>query len=152
MPTWEELSVLRIALYDDTDNPEKLNEFKETFGKTTGRITAISVKNELTVLQELIHMCREKLNDYSRTLAGDEALLERSDLTTNQRHILEVTLNEKKALHTMIELYGEIINWLLLDLKIGKKVMRRALARKEVIPSMHPYMLHELLPMLDEIK
>ena len=66
---------MRIALFDDTDTPEKLDEIKNSFGITTGRLTAISVKNEMNVLQELIHMCREKLKDYTRTLAGDEALL-----------------------------------------------------------------------------
>ena len=86
-------------------------------------------------------MCRKKLDDYSRTLAGDEALLERSDLTINQRHALEVTMNEKKALHSLIEVCEKIRDWLLMDLKLAKKLMRRGIARQELTPSLDSYLL-----------
>ena len=98
-------------------------------------------------------MCRKKLEDYPRTVAGDEALLERSDLTVNQHHALQVTLNEKKTLHSLIEVCEQIRDWILSsDLKTTIKVMRKKIARKELTPSIDSYLLLQLLPMLDEQK
>lgn len=94
-------------------------------------------------------MSRQKLNDYSRTLAGDEALLERSDLTGNLRNILEVTINEKKALHSLIEECEKIRDMLLMDPKMGVKVMRRKVARRENIPTVERYFLQQLFPTID---
>lgn len=52
IPTWEELSILRIALFDGDDS-EILEKAKAEF-KERGRIEAIDIQNELHVLNELI--------------------------------------------------------------------------------------------------
>ena len=73
-PSWEELSVLRIALFDDTDNQEALDEAIASF-KETGKTIAIDKENEVLVMNELAKMARRQLQEYTRTIAGNEALL-----------------------------------------------------------------------------
>ena len=40
---------------------------------------------------------------YSRTLLGDKELLERDDLTLNQRNAATFTMKEKETLHALID-------------------------------------------------
>lgn len=56
-PSWAELSVLRIALYDNTDNPELLDQAIQTF-KETGKTIAIDRDNEIKVMNELAKMAQ----------------------------------------------------------------------------------------------
>ena len=53
LPTWEELSILRVALFDNVDDPDQLNNVKTEF-ENSGRIIAIDIKNELHVMNEII--------------------------------------------------------------------------------------------------
>ena len=44
---------------------------------------------------------------YPRTLLGDKELLEKEDLTLNQRNALTYTIKEKETLHALID----FANW-----------------------------------------
>lgn len=54
-PSFEELSVLRIALFDDTDKPELLDKAIASF-KETGTTIAIDRESEIRVMNELEKM------------------------------------------------------------------------------------------------
>ena len=48
-------------------------------------------------------MCLERLDEYPRTLEGDQALMNREDLTVNQKNSLVLTISEKKVIHSTLE-------------------------------------------------
>ena len=48
---------MRIALFDNTDNPEALDEAIASF-KETGKTIAIDKENEVIVMNELVKMAR----------------------------------------------------------------------------------------------
>ena len=49
--------MLRIALFDNTDNPEALDEAIASF-KETGKTIAIDKENEVLVMNEIAKMAR----------------------------------------------------------------------------------------------
>ena len=59
------------------------------------RISSFSVENEKAVVDRIGAISRVALEAYPRTLAEDEALLKRDDLTLNQRNCLLITSMEK---------------------------------------------------------
>ena len=101
-PTKEGISILRIINFDEKDNVEQLKDSKAIY-TATKTVPVFSIANERKVMKQLIRQCRRQLEAFPRTLKGDESMLEREDLTFNQRNILQVTLEEKKGLMNLIE-------------------------------------------------
>ena len=75
-PTQENMSALRIALFEDIDNVEQLERFRNK-NPITG---PLSIKNELQVMRMIHKLCMKHLLAYPRTLAGDVELLQRRDI------------------------------------------------------------------------
>ena len=88
VPTQEILSLLRFVVFDDMDNIEQL----ESFRTKTAITPPFSRQNELKVMKMILRLCWKSFAAYPRTLKGDQDLLERDDLTTNQRNALMFTI------------------------------------------------------------
>ena len=95
VPSATLLSTLRTAFFDDVDNIDFVIE-SIAAAENEDAIAPISVHNELTVMIELIKACHSRLENFPRTLIGDGEMLQKDDLTTNQRNILLLTKERKK--------------------------------------------------------
>ena len=67
-------------------------------------------------------MCEEGLALYPNSLAEDYEILNREDLTFNQRNCVLFRSGEKEILHFLIELGDHVLNLLDLKLKDAKKL------------------------------
>ena len=99
IPTQEQLSILRVATYSYTENSAPL---KSLIGKSINT-RPFSIESEFAALKKLEQICMKNLLAYPRTLLGDKELLERDDLTLNQRNAATFTMKEKETLHALID-------------------------------------------------
>ena len=54
-------------------------------------------------VRQIIYLSQQQLNAYQRTIKGDKDLLIREDITRNQHNIYSFTLEEKRALISLIK-------------------------------------------------
>ena len=87
--------------------------------------------------------------EYNRTLAGNEALLRRDDLSQNTRNALTMALEEKKQLSELLE-FAETVRDALMDEDEveGRRLLRRRVARKMFKPKVDYYLLEQLFPLI----
>ena len=88
------LSYLRVVVYNEIDDEER-NEVKKKIVESYKIIESISVHNELAAIVRLQRACEESLDEYIRTLEEDLDLMDRHDLSLNNRNALFVTIEEK---------------------------------------------------------
>ena len=68
-------------------------------------------------------MCEEELSHYPQTKEEDEEILQRDDLTFNQRNCVLFRHGEKVILHFLIDLGDLVINLLGQKFKDAKKTV-----------------------------
>mmetsp|Transcript_5762 Transcript_5762/g.10286 ORF Transcript_5762/g.10286 Transcript_5762/m.10286 type:complete len:577 (-) Transcript_5762:40-1770(-) len=124
----EVLGMLRfIELEEDHLLPQLVQECSaENSRFKLSRVPPISIKNELRVLQRLKNLAQEGLEAYPETLAHDEALLETTDLTQNQRNCVLMRKGEKEILHWFIKFVDTVTPLLNLQPKELRKTTRPA--------------------------
>ena len=100
---------------DDSDEPEP------TAYWNADDVPAISKHNERKVWQRIKSMSEEFLSRYPQSLAEDMQILEREDLTFNERNCTLFRSGEKEILHFLIEMADYVINLLEMKFKDAKK-------------------------------
>lgn len=112
--------------------------------KRTLLIGSISKKNEISVLKKLKEICNRHLNKYGESYGKDEELLKNKGLSYNERNCIIYRMQEKRILHSMVEMAD--LGLLLLSKKY-KAVVKYYDALKEK-PNYHQYIQDIILPLL----
>lgn len=96
------LSYLRFLVFDES--PEKLKFLVETVPETRKlALSFVSVENEKKALDLLANLCRDQLKSYPTTIEEDQKLLEKSNLTYNQRNCILFRASEKCTLNLLTQ-------------------------------------------------
>lgn len=97
---------------DDNDDPSKGFKAKD--------LPPLSIKNEKKVLHKIAAQCRAQMSLYPTTLDEDMKILERTDLTFNERNAVLYRSGEKKILFTLMFYAETILPLLDMDFKTAR--------------------------------
>ena len=101
--------------------PEDSDELEQPDNFTAEEVPTISRHNERKVWARIKGMAEEALSQYPNTLAEDLAILERTDLSFNQRNCVLFRSGEKEILHFLIELADFVLGLLEMKFKDAKR-------------------------------
>ena len=111
-----------------------------------------SSQNELAAFLEVVKLCHNKLDGYPRTLTEDLELLDQlSPISFIQRNSIQITVEEKTLLHSLIATCSNIIN--LLQMKKEDAIYKIEMSDiqselDEFLMTLDVYLFRELLPVL----
>ena len=107
------------------------------------KVDPISIRSELNVMNQLINACHVKLQAFTHTLSGDLEMLQNSDLTFNQRNIIQVNSEVKAEIHKLIEFCEYMKDLLLMEPEEAISVIQNRKTDTWTI-----YLKDDLLPLL----
>jgi len=96
------ISYLRFVTYKGS--PEDLANLLLSHELRKLAISPISVENELEVIKLMHELCEEQLSKYPTSIMHDLELLQKRDLTYNERNCINFIIGEKETLKYLINL------------------------------------------------
>ena len=115
---------------------------------TIVRISSFSIENETAVVDRIRAISRVALDSYPRSLAEDQELLNRDDLTLNQRNCLLITSMEKEVLETLIKNTTTVLGFLAMDKEDAIVHILSNRTKEKTKKRVYKYLKEDLLPVL----
>ena len=110
---------------EDSDDMEPSNTFQ------ADEVPTISKRNERKVWERIKSMAQEALSRYPQTLEEDMEILQRENLTFNERNCTLFRSGEKEILHFLIEFGDYVLNLLSMKFKDAKRQTQSLPAKME---------------------
>lgn len=112
----------RYKRNDDSESDEDNDPSK---GFKAKDLPPLSIRNEKRVLTKISDLCRIQMATYPQTLDEDMEILERTDLTFNQRNAVLFRSGEKKILFTLMFYAEKILPLLDMDFKTARQTVTK---------------------------